>query len=146
MALDGLQVLRGQADGVYPLSPAAVLLNLRLERAALGRVQFRFSPNGSHASDSTRVDGGVIAALIELTLRSAVLSTLPAGWTVRTEELNVHLVRDLPLNAADLLLDGVLVHGGPRLLTAEARLHDSCGDLYAHGSATMSARSAASGD
>lgn len=139
-ALDGLQVLRGQADRVYPLAPAAHLLNLTLDRAALGRVHLSYRPDRSHANEASTVDGGVIAALIEFALRSAVFSTLPAGFVLRTEEMNVHLVRDLPLNAAGLALEGVLVHGGPRLLTAEARLRDSSGELFAHGSATLSAR------
>jgi len=136
-ALDGIELLRGQIDGAYPPVPASQLLNLSVQRAALGRVQLRYRPDPSHGDEGGHVHGGLVAALLEATLRHAVASSLPAGLTLRTVELNVHLVNALPLNAAGSLLDGTVVHGGRRLITAEARLRDGCGVLYAHGSTTL---------
>lgn len=132
-----MDLLRGQIDGSIALSPALRLLNLGLRHVALGRVGFEYRPEPSHMNEAGVVDAGVLAALLQAALHSAARSTLPAAQRLRTLTLHVHLVRDLPLPAAPLTLDARVVHGGRRLLTAEARLRDANGSVHAHGSATL---------
>jgi len=66
----------------------------------------------------------------------AVLSRLPVGSGFTTLEVKVNFVRAISDKTGPLLATGKVVHPGSRIATAEARLLDQAGKLYAHGSAT----------
>jgi uncharacterized protein (TIGR00369 family) len=51
-------------------------------------------------------------------------------------ELKVNYVRPLLMTTGPVEAQGKIIHVGQRLATAEARVTDSTGKLYAHGSTT----------
>jgi uncharacterized protein (TIGR00369 family) len=51
-------------------------------------------------------------------------------------ELKVNYVRALKMTTGTVRCEGRIVHGGARIATAEARLTDMQGKLYAHGTTT----------
>ncbi len=66
----------------------------------------------------------------------AVLAQLPPGSAFSTLEVKVHFVRPIAVKTGTLVAEGKVVHPGSRIATAEARLVDRQGKLYAHGTAT----------
>jgi uncharacterized protein (TIGR00369 family) len=78
------------------------------------------------------VHGGVISTLLDSALPCAVHTTLPADTGYTTAELKVNFVRPVVIGTGRLRAEGRVIHTGSRLATAEARLTDSAGKLYAH--------------
>jgi acyl-coenzyme A thioesterase PaaI-like protein len=71
--------------------------------------------------------------------RSAVPSTRfrPPGRVFTTLELNVNFIRPITDDVGPLRCEARALHVGKRVGTAEGRVVDSRGKLYAHGTTTM---------
>lgn len=82
------------------------------------------------------VHGGWFATLLGCALGCAVQSVLPAGRSYTTAELGVRIVRPATDKTGPLRATARLVHGGERLVTADARVEDEQGRLYAHATTT----------
>jgi uncharacterized protein (TIGR00369 family) len=66
----------------------------------------------------------------------AIQSTLPAGVGYTTLELKVNFVRPLTVATGLVLCEGKVINVGGRVATAEARVTDRAGKLYAHATST----------
>lgn len=82
------------------------------------------------------VHGGWFATVLDSALGCAVHSTMAAGMGYTTAELSVNIVRAASDRTGPLRAIGQVVHSGRQLATAEARLVDAEGKLYAHGTTT----------
>jgi uncharacterized protein (TIGR00369 family) len=65
-----------------------------------------------------------------------VHSTIPLGKGYTTLEFKINLVSAVTIKSGLLRAVGNVVHGGKSTATAEARLEDAAGKLYAHGTTT----------
>ena len=136
MAMSGLEYLRAMASGELPKAPIGELMNMVEMEAEHGRVVFRGRPGEQHYNPIGIVHGGFAATLLDSSMASAVQSTLPAGVGYTTLELKVQFVRPLTSSTGVVSSIGEVVHGGSRVATAEGRLVDAEGKLYAHGTTT----------
>jgi len=66
----------------------------------------------------------------------SVQTQIPAGSGYTTLEVKVNLVRPITMQTGRLRAIGKVLHGGNRIATAEGRLEDASGKLYAHGTTT----------
>ena len=66
----------------------------------------------------------------------AVHTMLPLGRAYTTLEIKVNYVRALRAETGRVQAIGTVVHLGGRVATAEGRLVDAAGKLYAHGTTT----------
>ena len=66
----------------------------------------------------------------------AIHTTLRSGEGYTTMEIKVNYVRGLTDAVGEVSAIGEIIHRGGRMATAEGRLVDSSGKLYAHGSTT----------
>ncbi|MEV7357830.1 PaaI family thioesterase [Kitasatospora sp. NPDC091276] len=83
------------------------------------------------------VHGGYLATLLDSALGCAVLSRLPAGIGYTTTQLNVHMLRPLFADSGPLRCEGLVLHLGRTMATAEARVVGvESGKLYAHATTT----------
>jgi uncharacterized protein (TIGR00369 family) len=130
--LAGLPFLEAIRDGRLPAPPVSRLLGFTLTEVEAGRAVFECEPSESHYNPIGSVHGGVISTLLDSALSCAVHTTLPAGTGYTTAELKVNFVRPVVTGAGRLRSEGRVIHAGSRLATAEARLTDSTGKLYAH--------------
>jgi uncharacterized protein (TIGR00369 family) len=132
--LSGLELLEQIVDGRIPLAPMAATLDFRVTGAARGRVRLEGRPAVAFYNFTGTVQGGWAAALLDAALGLAVLSGLGRGHVATTTELSIRYVRPITAATGTLAAEGVLVHLGRRLGTAEARLVGLAdGRLYAHG-------------
>lgn len=74
--------------------------------------------------------------MLDSALGCAVHITIPAGRGYTTAELSVTLVRAARLEGQPLHAIGTVLHSGRQLATAEARVVDEAGRLYAHATTT----------
>ena len=128
----GLAFLEGIRDGTLPSPPIAQLLGFTLTEVEPGRAVFECEPSESQYNPIGSVHGGVISTLLDAALSCAVHSTLPAGTAYTTAEIKVNFVRPVVVGSGRLRAEGRIIHGGGRLATADARLTDLAGKLYAH--------------
>jgi uncharacterized protein (TIGR00369 family) len=131
-SLAGLAFLEGIRDGTLPPAPISQLLGFTLTAVEPGRVVFECEPSESHYNPIGSVHGGVISTLLDSALSCAVHTTLPAGTGYTTAEMKVNFVRPIVVGTGRLHAEGRVIHGGGRLATADARLTDLAGKLYAH--------------
>jgi uncharacterized protein (TIGR00369 family) len=131
--LDFLQsVVRGEVSG----PPIAHLIGFHLSEVANGRVVFTCEPHESHYNPLGSVHGGVVATLLDSAMGCAVHSTLPAGRFYTTLEIKVNYIRPVGVGNGLVRAIGETIHSGRQTATAEARLVDESGRLYAHGTTT----------
>jgi uncharacterized protein (TIGR00369 family) len=66
----------------------------------------------------------------------AVHSTLEAGFSYATVEIKINYVRAVTSETGEVRAEGKVINAGKRIATAEGRLVDPAGKLYAHGTTT----------
>ena len=135
-SISGIAYLRALQSGELPPPPFAVLLGIWITEVSEGRVVFAAEPSEYHYNPLGTVHGGVTATLLDSALGCAVQSLLPAGTTYTTLELKVNYLRPVTVKTGTVYAEGKIIHLGGRIATAEARLTDATGKLYAHGTTT----------
>jgi uncharacterized protein (TIGR00369 family) len=118
-------------------SAMAETMNMRLVAVDDGSATFEARPGPQYYNPQKRVHGGYCAALIDSAMGVAVQTRLPLGIGYGTIEMKVNYVRKLTAEHAPLTCVGTVIHGGRTMFTAEAKVTDRDGKLYAHGSGTF---------
>ena len=135
-ALSGLEFLRKMIAGEFPQPPFARLLGFGVVEIAEGRAVFTCEPGEYHYNPIGLVHGGLAATLLDSALGCAVHSTLPAGVGYTTLEIKVNYIRAMSAQTGLIRCEASVVHRGARTATAEGRVLDAAGKLYAHGTTT----------
>jgi len=134
--ISGIAYLRALQSGELPPPPIAVLMGMWIAEVSEGRAVFAAEPTEYHYNPLGTVHGGVMATLLDSALGCAVQSMLPAGTSYTTLELKVNYLRPITTKTGTVYAEGKLIHLGGRIATAEGRLTDADGKLYAHGTTT----------
>lgn len=111
-------------------------MNMTLLEVGDGRAMFQGIPLLQHYNPLGTVHGGWFATLLDSALGCAVQTTLPAGRTYTTVELSIKIVRSASHKTGPLCAIATVVHAGRQVATAEARIEDAKGKLYAHATTT----------
>ncbi len=118
------------------LPPISALMNFTAVTFEHGRAVFEGTPGEFHYNPIGAVHGGFAATLLDSALGCAVHTTLQPGFAYTTVELKVNYVRPLRANTGAVTCEGKVIHVGGRIATADAKLTDATGKLYAHGTTT----------
>jgi acyl-CoA thioesterase len=118
-------------------SPMAQTMGLKTIFVADGEVKVSAMPLPKFYNPMMRIHGGFTATLIDNCMGSAVLTKLPAATGVGTVVLNVNYIRKIDFETGELIATGIVLHAGRTMLTAEAKVTDLKGMLYAHGTGTF---------
>ena len=121
----GLQLMELIRDGELPPPPAALLLGLEIDEVSDGAITFAFTSNDRFSNGAT-THGGILAAVADFALSTAVLTGLDAGADVVTTNLAVTYLRPVAL-AGRYQCIGQVVHRGRTLAHAEALMTDHTG-------------------
>ena len=136
LRLSGMEYIQAIFRGDLPAPPISELMGFRGVEAEPGRAVFEMEPGPQHYNPIGSVHGGWIAAILDSAVGCAVHSTLPKGTGYTTVELKLNYVRAVTAETGPLRAEGKVIHVGKQLATAEGRLHDARGRLYAHASTT----------
>lgn len=134
--LSGLDFFRRMAAGEYPLPPMVALLGFHLLEVDHGRVVFGAQPSPSAYNGMGVAHGGYASTLLDSAMSCAINTTMPAGRRFTTLELKVNLTRPLRAETGPIRCEGTVIHVGMRTATAEGRVLDAQGKIYAHGTTT----------
>lgn len=134
--LPGIEFLRAIGRGELPEAPMMRTLGIEPVDVEPGRAVFGVVPDEFHFNPMGTVHGGLAATLCDTALGCAVHSRLPAGTGYTTLELKTNFVRPITTRTGRLECEATVVHLGSRTATAEARVTDASGKLYAHATAT----------
>ena len=136
LELNGLDYLRGIADGCIPAPPIATLLGLGIAEVEPGRVTFSLDVGEHLYNPIGSVHGGVFCTLLDSAMACAVHSTLGPGQAYTTLELKVNLVKPLTVHTPRVVATGQLLSAGRRVATASGQITGPDGTLYAHATTT----------
>jgi uncharacterized protein (TIGR00369 family) len=136
-SMSGLDFLRKIASGDLPSPPIAELLGLRLLSVEPSFAVFEFDPAEFMYNPLGTVHGGIVTTLLDSAMGCAVHSTLPAGVAYTTLELKVNFVRPVFERSGPMRAEGKVVHRGESIATAEGRLLNRDGELFAHATSTL---------
>jgi uncharacterized protein (TIGR00369 family) len=132
----GIEVFRKILAGELPYPPICDTVGFVLVEAEPGRVVFQGTPQPRHYNPIGSVHGGFHATLLDSCVACAVHSTLDAGQGYTTLELKINFVRALTDQVGPVRAEGKIIHAGKQVRTAEGRLTDRQGRLYAHATTT----------
>ncbi len=135
-SMSGLEFLRALVEGRLPPPPIAQLLGFTLVEVAPGHAVFECVPGEQHYNPIGVVHGGLAMTLLDSAMGCCVQTQMPAGTGYTTLEAKTNLVRAITTATGKLRAIGKLVHAGSRIATAEGRLEDAAGKLYAHATTT----------
>lgn len=134
--LSGMEYLQKIISGEFPPPPIGVLMNFRIAEISEGHAVFTVEPAEYHYNPIGVVHGGVAATLLDSALGCAIHSTLPAGASYTTLEIKVNFIRAMTSETGLVRCEANAIHLGGRTATAEGKIIDEQGKLYAHGTTT----------
>jgi uncharacterized protein (TIGR00369 family) len=132
----GMEFLEKIVSGEIPPPPIAQLMGFTITHVEPGYAVFECDPAEYHYNPIGVVHGGLACTLLDSAMSCAIQTTVPAGSAYTTLELKVHLVRAITDKTGHLRAEGRIIHGGSRTGTAEGKLIDKDGKIYAHGTTT----------
>src|SRR5258708_2515036 len=134
--MSGLEYMRKLATGEIEAAPMARLLNIRVVDVDEGRVVVTAEPTPEVENGLRIAHGGFAATLLDTALGCAVNSVMPAGKVFTTLEMKINFTRAVTRETGTLTCTACVVHAGSRTATAEGRIVDAEGKVYALGTAT----------
>jgi uncharacterized protein (TIGR00369 family) len=136
LELSGMEYIRAIFEGELPAPPISQLIGFRGVSAEPGRAVFEMEPGPQHYNPIGSVHGGVALTLLDSAMGCAVHTLLEAGVGYTTLEVKTNFVRPITADTGLIRCEGIVIHQGSRIATAEGKLTDSSGKLLAHGTTT----------
>jgi uncharacterized protein (TIGR00369 family) len=134
--MSGLQLMQGILSGQFPQAPIGKSAHFLLHEVAEGFAVFAGEPKLDFYNPIGSVHGGWIATLLDSCMSCAVHTSLKPGQAYTTLELKVNFVRTVTEKTGPMRAEGRVIHMGSRTGTADGKLVDAAGKLYAHGTVT----------
>ena len=136
LQLSGMEYVRAIFAGELPAPPISVLMGFRGVEAEPGRAVFEMTPGPEHYNPIGSVHGGIALTLLDSAMGCAVHTTLAPGVGYTTLEVKTNFVRPITADTGLIRCEGIVIHAGSRIATAEGKLTDEGGKLLAHGTTT----------
>jgi uncharacterized protein (TIGR00369 family) len=137
VGLSGLEVMQKIMDGELPPPPIADTLDFRLVEVERGKAVFECEPAEFHYNPIGVVHAGLAVTLLDSAMGCAFVSLSEPGTAWTTLELKANFTRAMTSDTGVVRCTGTVVHPGRRVATTDARLEDTAGRLYAHGTSTI---------
>ena len=134
--LTGLEYMQQVMTGEVRPSGMAQLMNFHLVEVREGHAVFTIQPDERHYNGLGIAHGGLAATLLDSATGCAINTMMPAGKIFTTLEMKVNYVRPMTRETGEVRCEARVIHVGGRTATAEGRIVDCDGKLYAHGTAT----------
>jgi len=135
-ALSGIDYMNEMIAGRIAPPPIMNLMGFRLTKVGEGLAVFECEPGEQHYNPIGVVHGGLAMTLLDSAMGCCVHTRLPANVGYTTLEAKVNMVRAITGKTGVVRATGRVIHLGGKTATAEGRLEDAAGKLYAHGTTT----------
>ncbi|WP_436792892.1 PaaI family thioesterase [Actinospongicola halichondriae] len=138
-ASTGRVLLDAIRTGELPPPPAAELLRLDLEVVGDGLTVFGFDADPAYGNPGN-VHGGILSAVADFAVTTAVWTQVDAGADIVTADLHVSFLRGISLDGARYQCTGSVLHLGRTQANATAAITSADGVLHVHALATCRIR------
>jgi uncharacterized protein (TIGR00369 family) len=135
LEMSGLQLLRAAVAGEFPGGSMEQTISMLFLEVDVGRVKVSARADNRHLNPLGGVHGGFAATVLDSVTGCAVHSTLEAGVGYGTIDLQVKMLRPVPLDQ-ELLAEANTVHVSRNIATSEGTLRSFDGKLLATATAT----------
>jgi uncharacterized protein (TIGR00369 family) len=133
----GLEILKEVFERRLPPPPIANTMGFTGVEVEEGRAVFAGEPGEYLYNPIGVVHGGFAMTLLDSAMGCAIHSTLAAGEAYTTLETKVNFIRPITMDTGRVRCEGVVVHRGGRVATAEGKvIAEETGKLLAHGTTT----------
>ena len=136
LKLSGMEYIEAIFNGELPAPPISELMGFRGVSAESGRAVFEMEPGPQHYNPIGSVHGGIALTLLDSAMGCAVHTLLERGVRYTTLEVKTNFVRPITADTGLVRCEGIVIHRGSRVATAEGKLTDADGKLLAHGTTT----------
>lgn len=133
----GLEYVQAMVSGEIAPTPAGYTLDYRITACSPGTVEITTTPQEWMFNSNNGVQGGVIAALFDSAVATAVMTELPAGKAVTTLDLTTRYIRAIAAHSGTITITAIADHVGRTTGTARAEARDGHGRLCATASTTV---------
>jgi uncharacterized protein (TIGR00369 family) len=133
--MSGCEILQAIRDGKMDPPTMSQTMPMELIEVEPGRVLFHAKADARHINPLGAVHGGFAATVLDAATGCAVHSMLDAGVGFGTVELDVKMMRPVPVDKK-LIADGKLLSLTRSIGFAEGTLRDEGGKMFAHATAT----------
>jgi uncharacterized protein (TIGR00369 family) len=135
--MSGLDYMKALFEGRFPPPPIMATMGITGGKVEEGKAiffgeagEFLYNPIGV-------VHAGFAMTILDSAMGCAVHTTLAVGERYTTLETKVNMVRPITGETGPVRCEGVVLHRGGRVATAEGRLTaENSGKLLAHGTTT----------
>jgi uncharacterized protein (TIGR00369 family) len=135
-SMSGMEFLQGILNGSMPIAHIGKTLDFFPVEGEPGRVVFQGTPGREHYNPLGSVHGGYFCTLLDSAVGCAVQSMLPKGVGYTTLEIKVNLIRAMTDKTGPVRAEGKVIQVGKQVGTAEGRIVDVNGKVYAHATTT----------
>lgn len=133
--LTGLELLKAMQNGEMPPATITQTMPMMFKEIEEGRVLFHVTADSRHLNVVGGVHGGFAATVLDSVTGCAVHSMLRAGIAYGTIELNVKMMRPVPLDTV-LMAEGRVINLSKSVGFAEGDIRNAEGKILAHATAT----------
>jgi uncharacterized protein (TIGR00369 family) len=133
--MSGLELLTAMSEGVLPAPSITQTVPMTMDVIDKGAVKFTVKADSRHLNPLGGVHGGFAATVLDSVTGCAVHSTLDAGISFGTIDLNIKMMRPIPINT-HLITQGRVINISKNLGVSESDIKDAEGKLYAHATCT----------
>jgi uncharacterized protein (TIGR00369 family) len=116
--LTGLEFLTQMRDGIIPGPPISETMNIESEEVKKGYVKFIAKADKRHINPLGGVHGGFAATVLDSVTGCAVHTMLDAGIGFGTVDLNIKMLRPVPLEK-ELIAEGNVINISNRIGVSE---------------------------
>src|SRR4030042_3051581 len=133
--LTGLELMKAMMEGRIPRAPISEIIPMKPMEIAGGYIKFTAKADKRHINPLGGVHGGFAATVLDSVTGCAVHTMLEAGTSYGTVDLNIKVLKTVPLEK-ELVAEGKVIHLSKKIGVSEGTLKDSEGNLYALATAT----------
>jgi uncharacterized protein (TIGR00369 family) len=131
----GLEIMQAMVSGKYPRPTIADTIPMTFAEAQSGYIKFLANADGRHLNPMGGVHGRFAATVLDSVTGCAVHTMLEAGVGYGTVDLNIKMLKPIPLNT-EILAEGKVLHLSKSIGVAEGSIKNQESVLLAHATAT----------
>ena len=133
--ISGFELLSAMKDGKIPYSSIAETVPMRFAEIEKGSIRFIVKADNRHLNPLGGVHGGFAATVLDSVTGCAIHTLLKAGVGYSTVDINIKMLRPIPLSK-EIYGEGRVLHISKNLGVSEGAIKDDNGKLYAHATST----------
>ena len=137
--MSGLEMMTAMVEGRIPMPSIAMTIPMKGIAVEYGKIIFEATADDRRLNPLGGVHGGFSATVLDSVTGCAVHSTLDPGVGYATIDLNLKMLKAVPMNVS-LIAEGRIINISRSLGVSEGSLKDLEGQIYAHATATCMIR------